>query len=75
MKLKCVKHSRRVHVLAHGKTIHRSDGSHCPSLSSEEGANSPLLIIGKEIVTPYRVWLMQRNKVKRWRTNHSRGAF
>lgn len=77
MKLKCAMHKRRVHVLDQGVTVHREDGSHCQLMHSapnminpEQLRDWPALLIGQEAVRSNRVWLMQRNLVKRWRTNH-----
>ena len=78
MKLKCLKHDRRVHVLSEGKTVHREDGTRCSltygpfaELTEQwQAVHTPSVRIGDDVEEPYRVWLMQRNTVKRWRTNH-----
>lgn len=76
MKLKCVLHDRRVHVLDEGKVVHREDGSHCRLDLVEESAGSylPHVRIGQEIVSPRKVWLTTRNAVKQWRTNRKQGG-
>ena len=68
MKLKCDRHKRRVHVLAQGKTIHRSDGTQCPGAAYALGFT--LVVIGDHSCMSRTVWLLQHNKVRHWRKNH-----
>lgn len=79
MKLKCVNHKRRVHVLNEGKVVHREDGTRCQMLAVDFAGTSAtgqawydsIVEIGGHMMDPRTVWLLQHNRNRRWRTNHN----